>query len=356
MSGWPILDVAIGLAFVYLLLSTICSSLAEGIESQLRSRSKYLERGIATIFGDSTEAVKHFFVHPVIASFINHEGDNWIRKLFRMITDKVAGKKIRDHADQRPAYLPGDKFALVALEMVQRMDEAGKPLYPELAKTLESILSGITMREDQIKALNVWYDQVMQRVSGWYKRHAQAWIRFLAVMVVVVLNADTLQITSILWTDPAVRQQAVEQATARVQQAPPEPVHIDYTDTDETAAEEQPAEVGTAGDSSDKHYGVTTEQRQFLNQVGNWDADRKVLNDNLEAWDASHAGNPNAGSRRGIYLSWVGYLLRRHFLGWFLTMVAVSLGAPFWFGALNRLVNIRNVGNAPAKKDDAAAA
>jgi branched-subunit amino acid permease len=63
MSGWPILDVAIGLAFVYLLLSTICSSLAEGIESQLRSRAKYLERGITTIFGDSGEAVQHFFVH-----------------------------------------------------------------------------------------------------------------------------------------------------------------------------------------------------------------------------------------------------------------------------------------------------
>jgi hypothetical protein len=37
-------------------------------------------------------------------------------------------------------------------------------------------------------------------------------------------------------------------------------------------------------------------------------------------------------------------------------MAAVSLGAPFWFGALNRLVNIRNAGKAPAKKEEPAAA
>jgi hypothetical protein len=356
MSGWPILDVAIGLAFIYLLLSTICSSLAEGIESQLRARSKYLERGIATLLGDSKEAAKQFYIHPIIASFINHEGDSWIRKLFRWVGSRVSGKKIADHADQRPAYLPGDKFALVVLEMVQRTGPNGGLLYPELAKRLESMLTGITTKEDQIKTLNVWFDQVMERVSGWYKRHAQAWIRFLAVIVVVVVNADTLQITNILWMNPALRQQVVEQATARVQQTPPEPVHVDYTDSDETAPEEPTAEVGNPGDSSEKHYGVTTEQWQLLNQVGNWGADRKVLRDDLDAWEAKQTGNPNSGSRSGVYLAWVGYLLRQHALGWFVTVAAVSLGAPFWFGALNRLVNIRNAGKAPAKKEEPAAA
>src|SRR2546423_12440234 len=134
MSGWPILDVAIGLALIYLLLSTICSSLAEGIESQLRARSKYLQRGIATLLGDSEKAAEQFYVHPVIASFINHEGDSLVRKLFRMVKNKIGGEKIVDHADQRPTYLPGDKFALVVLEMVHHKGPDGALLYPDLAR------------------------------------------------------------------------------------------------------------------------------------------------------------------------------------------------------------------------------
>ena len=45
----------------------------------------------------------------------------------------------------------------------------------------------------------------------------------------------------------------------------------------------------------------------------------------------------------------LGWLER--ILGWTLTMIAVSLGAPFWFDILNKLVNIRNAGNKPATSD-----
>jgi hypothetical protein len=34
-------------------------------------------------------------------------------------------------------------------------------------------------------------------------------------------------------------------------------------------------------------------------------------------------------------------------LGWILTILAVSLGAPFWFDMLNRVVAIRSAGKAP---------
>jgi hypothetical protein len=34
-------------------------------------------------------------------------------------------------------------------------------------------------------------------------------------------------------------------------------------------------------------------------------------------------------------------------LGWMLTILAISLGAPFWFDMLNKLVNIRSAGKSP---------
>jgi multidrug efflux pump subunit AcrA (membrane-fusion protein) len=40
-------------------------------------------------------------------------------------------------------------------------------------------------------------------------------------------------------------------------------------------------------------------------------------------------------------------------LGWFLTALAASLGAPFWFDTLSRIMNIRNSGKHPGEMDPA---
>jgi hypothetical protein len=342
MSGWPILDVAIGLAFVYLLLSTICSALTEGITTQLRSRSKYLERGITTLLGEAGK--KDFFSHPVIASFANSEGDSLPRKAWRKVKSTLGAKQTSVGADQRPSYLPGDKFAIVARGMAEKKKDE-KPLYPELSGAVAEVLKGVK-KEDEVEALHVWYDQVMERVSGWYKRHAQVWVKILAIVVVIVVNADTIDIAKVLWADPTVRQVAVEQAKARLRQPPPETVAVEYSDGDETLPEDIPEKVGTPGDSSDKHLGLSSEQWTLLHQLMSWDDDKAVLEGDLQQQ------KPGSGSSFGVYLGWIWYLLRRHSLGWFVSVVAVSLGAPFWFDALNRLVNIRNTGTVPAKKTD----
>jgi ABC-type transport system involved in cytochrome bd biosynthesis fused ATPase/permease subunit len=33
--------------------------------------------------------------------------------------------------------------------------------------------------------------------------------------------------------------------------------------------------------------------------------------------------------------------------GWFVSGVAISMGAPFWFDLLGKVVNVRNTGKAP---------
>jgi len=354
MSGWPILDVAIGLCFVYLLLSTVCTALTEGITTQFRSRSKYLERGIEALLGTAAGATEEFFSHPLIATFSNREGDSVTRRAYRAIAGKFKAVKTTVRADQRPSYLPGDKFAIVVREMVNRKGAEGQALYPELTKAVNTVLHGVERDGDEIKALHEWYDQVMERVAGWYKRHAQVWVRIFAVAVVVALNADTVHITNVLWIDPTVRQEAVEQAKARLRQPPPETASIGYTDSDETLPDEPPEQIGTTGDSSDKHYGLTSEQWQLIQKLMSWSEDTDRLQQNLDTLRAANsqrqATQPQA-SEFPVYRAWVGDVLRRHGIGWFLSMVAVSLGAPFWYSALNRLVNIRNAGSAPAKAD-----
>ena len=48
----PALDVAIGLTFVYLLLSLICTTVNEFIAGKRGTRAKFLDRGITRLLGN----------------------------------------------------------------------------------------------------------------------------------------------------------------------------------------------------------------------------------------------------------------------------------------------------------------
>jgi hypothetical protein len=140
----------------------------------------------------------------------------------------------------------------------------------------------------------------MDRVTGWYKRHTQVWTFIVALLIAVSINADTLQIARRLWTDPTLRSQIVEQA--KVQAAQPQP-----------------------------SAGITASQSEqaLLGQVLGWHP------------DALRGNTP---------LDWF-----ERVIGWLLSVVAISLGAPFWFDLLNRFMNIRSAGRSPdevAKKPE----
>src|SRR5262249_15532844 len=80
--GSTVLDVAIGLVFVYLLLSIICTTINEWILGALKVRSKTLEQGIKQLLdnqpapalqkAEQTAAsfVSAFYKHPVITGMM----------------------------------------------------------------------------------------------------------------------------------------------------------------------------------------------------------------------------------------------------------------------------------------------
>ena len=60
LLGSTLLEVAIGVIFVYLLLSLLCSAFSELIESFVKYRARYLEKGIGKLLNDPGLA-KSFF-------------------------------------------------------------------------------------------------------------------------------------------------------------------------------------------------------------------------------------------------------------------------------------------------------
>ena len=64
MFDGPIVDVAIGLIFFYVVLSLICSAVQELVASALALRSKNLEKGISNLLG--SEYANKVYEHPLI--------------------------------------------------------------------------------------------------------------------------------------------------------------------------------------------------------------------------------------------------------------------------------------------------
>lgn len=289
-----ILDVAVGLIFVYLLLAIICTTINEWFAGMFSLRAKNLQSAIEQLLdgqtgvnaaADTNWFLTQFYAHPLIAGM--HKGG-------------VSGKG-------HPAYLPSRTFATAILDIVTPAQpaaidfqalETGVNGLPngDVKKALLALIQNadkdITKAE---KNIETWFDDTMQRVGGWYKLERQVWIVGIATVLTLAANADTLRMTRVLWRNPTQRAQIVEAVKAR------------------------------AGQSNGNSSNPTTAELKDLDYLLGWGNDNKTAPESDNCW-----------------LRWA---LR--VLGWFLTIVAVSLGAPFWFDLLNKIVNLRNAGPKP---------
>lgn len=70
MFGSQILDVALGMVFLFAMLSLIGSAVREAGETLLKSRAKELEKGVGELLSDSSGAgaKKWLYDHPSISA------------------------------------------------------------------------------------------------------------------------------------------------------------------------------------------------------------------------------------------------------------------------------------------------
>jgi hypothetical protein len=297
LGDLPALDVALGLAFLYFLLSTICSAINEGIASVLGWRAKTLEDAIGTLL--ARDESKHEGAKKDLASEIF---DHW--RIRALVRDPDSPRRRRS----RPSYLPPRAFSLAVAEtLAAGPKEPGDGKSPwELAdaEILARVRTAMTsLPEGQARALvykaamnadgtlegfrrqlETGFDDAMERASGWYKRKVQVMLAVLAAVAALGLNIDSMRIASRLWSDKPVR----------------------------TAVAAKAATAAKAQDAADAVDSVN----QLKLPIG---------------WGADNA--PQS----------VGAVVRR-VPGWLITVAALSLGAPFWFDLLSRVARLRGSG------------
>ena len=210
MFGSAILDTAIGMAFVFLLLSLICGIIQEIIATAVSWRAKTLKDGIQQLLSDPNFSglAKKLYDHALIKPMMK------------------AGKD--------PSYISSRTFALALLDMMDpsaankaaasaQAFVAGLP-NGQLKTIATALVSDATMKVEHLRQnIEDWFDDAMDRVSGWYKRRAQIVTLAVGLVVCVGFNVDALAIFSTMWKDPTVRESVVKQAASFAAAKPNEP-------------------------------------------------------------------------------------------------------------------------------------
>src|SRR5687768_16517514 len=120
MFGSNILEVAIGIIFVYLLLSLICTALNEGIASLIDKRGRNLVAGIKNLLNDPkfTGLAQQVYNHGLIGGISQYASNP-------------------DKRTRLPSYISSSNFSLALLDILAaRGAIAGK--YGELLVNAES--------------------------------------------------------------------------------------------------------------------------------------------------------------------------------------------------------------------------
>jgi hypothetical protein len=147
------------------------------------------------------------------------------------------------------------------------------------------------------KNVEAWFNDAMSHVSGWYKRWTQMVIGALALVVVCGANADTIQIVQRLSRDGPLRAALVAAADSAARSAP---------------------------DQDDARAKAVLEQADNLMLPLGW----------------NRASAAAARTPLGLLAKVAGLIA---------SVLAVSLGAPFWFDTLNKVINVRGAGIPPGE-------
>ena len=269
MFNTIILDVAIGMIFIYLLLSLMCTAATEIIELMLKKRAIDLERGIRELLvpgsnSGSLDIVRDLYNHPLINGLFGG-----------LYEDSRIATRVRwVRRTALPSYIPARNFSLALMDIIRpgvtpggpaggpsgSTDALAPPPFPASpAPVVVNVAAGpapvvvpppppvpnpsLTALRDALLAspqiterikqgliplldaagndmarvrenIEGWYNASMDRVSSWYKRRAQVTILILGLFIAITLNVDTITVAKRLSTDKALRESLVAASDA----------------------------------------------------------------------------------------------------------------------------------------------
>jgi len=331
-----ILEVAIGLVFVWLVISVATMEAQNRISIWLNWRAEQLEKSILSMLKDEA-LVKKFYKHPLVIELTPKDGN---------------GNPIRDKkgAIRRPGYIPNATFSAVACEVIMNAGKEGEdiPLDTMSISEMKASLKALAEKNPNLERINhyllpkmekatddmeaklaeyrknteAWFNDVMSQASNWYKLRTQ-WMAFwIGLAIAIFMNIDTINVAQKLWQEPTARAVIVAQAQAEAQNDEPgESVSFDTARSLNFPA----GWTTTALETTSCRLISIIDYRIVIRSAGECLAVTSL---------------PALNNGWGILVKFFGY---------FLSAAAAAQGAPFWFDILRKLVGVKPQ-TAPSEK------
>ena len=360
---------AAGLVFVYLFMSVLATVARETFEGFLKRRSRNLEKGLVELLCDHPpevpagkgkisgfEMLKAFYDHPLVMSLYRGRYTIPPKRNF------LQGRHL-------PSYIPSGHFAFVVLDLLSEQGgtgtDAGVDLNavmkgsqnlgnPRLAKMVQFAVSNSGGDVEKARQfMENWFNATMDRVSGWYRLETQTLLFWVSLVACVVLNVNTVVIADSLYRSPTLRK-GVEAAaeTYYKNHASGQQETGDLITKDNNPLNELGLPLGWTQQTRDAmaRLFAKAEPREMAADlpmpVAPKDASKQSILDKSAmavegAWRQVvnfYNGTPQLGEYTLFNLLPFLSLI----MGYVMTAFAVTLGAPFWFDILSKLMTVRS--------------
>jgi hypothetical protein len=339
------LDVAIGLSYTFLAVSLLCSATREAIASLFQTRAKVLLDGVLTMLHESAGKPRLRGIWPSIMRFLRVDSGFGLDKLG---PDSLSAAVMRHPLIQgmaqqgrMPSYIPSTIFARAFVSALT--DKYGKAhsatmLLAEIGNTglTRTLLAIMGEGANDVAALEnavrIWYETVMDRITGWYKRRSQLVLFCVGLFYACAMNIDAIELSKRLWSDHQAASNLADDggdavASGRVKPGAAGTALMGASTPTPTSPAVPPA-AAIAG----------TPLEQAAAAKKDWQTVEKLP----IGWPSSRFSDTDG---KGV-LAFMGALALA-LLGWIVTAFASSLGAPFWFDGIGWLLALRGTGSRP---------
>lgn len=416
MFNSVVLDVVIGLLFIYLLYSLLASIISEIVATALSLRARNLREAMDRMLRDEkpskfgrrlwdsvnllkspmNQIVNAFYNHPeikymgssgVFASPSNFKASSFSKAIIELLAGKdPVNREYLENILTREEISIGVKKDKEKLSVIKKItvfieriklrwkgsfqksveadQEQQKPLDPETAKYIRSLWQESQGDIEKFKLLlEGWFEKTMVHTLEWYKRKIRSVTFVIGFLLAWFFYADTFVIVKTLSTDKVARDQMVSMATAYVQN---NQINLD---TSNIADKTQVTDLNRKLDSL---LVVKNQLQEDINKANNilgfggWPPDSvsvkidskkgtKSYTPYIDDKSLSKAMTDKKDLIKFSFWDKVSYLFRllyHHFFGFLMTAIAISLGAPFWFDMLNKIMKLRTSGKEEINNPD----
>ncbi len=293
-----ILSIIIGIVFVLLLFSMLTSAVVEVYHAANSTRGKHLRETLEIMLGK--EVCDKFYEHSYFRQLSSASKPNsslklpiWIEKdtFSSVLADILTPKNSNLSLPERINLVENSDLRKV-LDFLWRQSHGDQQLF-----------------QTKVEA---WFNDVMARAKDWFGDSTKWRLFFFGIIMAAALNADTIQIYKSLSANASLRDEMVN-AAEKFSNSPT---------AEQIRADAPPRDSATARANFDQIKKTYIETIQSPLGLG---------------WGQSKPTN---------WWEWLSKVV-----GWLLTGVAVTLGAPFWFEMLRKLLALKGSSSGDSDKD-----